>query len=309
MKAKSSGKNMGFLIITAALITCLLFIAWLVYFKPKLGDTLSDPAIVNDIKKLRMVTSLRTNLNKTVEAEKNAVLAMTVEESTAFAEQALALSAAAEDNRNELGKLIEMEKASPETDLFRQFNDCWDGFRQIDQNLLRMSILHTDLKAYTLSFDSFQKSIRQLETSLDTVAEGGVPSDKTCGILKLSQRTLIAVLRIQSLQLLHIAERRPEKMEEIEASIQMQDALAIQSLDALSVLAPPKTKPLIEAALAAYTEMWRIHSEVINLSRENSESLTLAFSLGQKHAVTVECRNVLDALEKNIQSRFDKAVK
>jgi hypothetical protein len=309
MKAKSSGKNMGFLIITAALIACLLFIAWLVYFKPKLGDTLSEPAIVNDMKKLRMVTSLRTNLNKSVEAEKNAVLAMTVEESTAFAEQALALSAAAEDNRNELGKLIEMDKSSPEMDIFRQFNDCWDGFRQIDRNLLRMSILHTDLKAYALSLDSLQKAIRQLETSLDILVESGAPNDKTCGILKLSQRTLIAALKIQSLQLLHIAESRPEKMEEVEATIQMQDALAIQSLDALSVLAPPKTKPLVEATKAAYTDLWRIHSEVMKLSRENSEALTLALSLGQKHTVTVECRNVLDALEKNIQSRFDMAVK
>lgn len=309
MKAKHSGKNAGVLIVTAVLVACLLFIAWLVYFKPKMGNMFSEPAVVNDMKKLRLVTQLRTSLSKSVEAEKNAVLAVTIEESTAFAEQALALSAAAEDSRNELSKLIEMEKTGPEMDLFLQFSDCWDGFRQIDQNLLRMSMLHTDLKAYALSLDSLQKVTRQLETSLDAVAEGGVPGDKMCGILKLSQRTLIAALKIQSLQLLHIAENRPEKMDEIEATIQMQDALAIQSLDALSVLAPPKTKPLVESAKVAYTELWRIHLEVMKLSRENSESLSLALSLGQKHAVTVECRNALDALEKSIQSRFDKAVK
>jgi hypothetical protein len=309
MKAKRSGNNMGFLIITAALVACLIFIAWMVYFKPKMGDTISDPAVVNDMKKLRLVTHLRTNLSKSVEAEKNAVLAESIEESTVFAEQSLALSAAAEDNRNELGKVIEMEKTSPEIDLFRQFNDCWDGFRQIDQNLLHLSILHSDLKAYALYFDSLQKSVRQLETSLDTVAEGGVPNDKTCSIIKLSQRTLIAALKIQSLQLLHIAENRPEKMDEIEATIQMQDALAVQSLDALSVLVPPNTRPLVEAAKTVYAELWRIHSEVMKLSRENTESLTLALSLGQKHAATVECRNALDALEKSIQSRFDKSVK
>jgi D-Tyr-tRNAtyr deacylase len=309
MKAKRSGKNIGNLVISAALVAIFLFLAWIVYVKPKMAEVLFEPVFINDVKKARIVSEMRVNLNASVEAEKSAVLAVTDEASTDYANQAMKLSAAVEDARQELGILIEAEKMGREVDLFREFSECWEMFRQIDQELLPLTVLNTNLKAYELSFDSAQNAIKQLEESLDALIGSDTSRDKSCEILKLSQRTLIAALKIHGRQASHIAENRPEKMDEIEATIQMQDERVIQSMDALTYLKASKSKSMIDAVKAAYAEFWRIHMEVINLSRQNTNVRSLAMSLGQKRKVTVQCQDVLESLEKAIQSKVYKATK
>ena len=309
MKAKHSGKSIGTLVVAAALVAFLVFVAWLLYFKPKMADIFFEPVFINDIKKIRLVSDMRVTLNASVEAEKNAVLADTDEASQAYADQAMSLSAAVEKARVEIGVLIEAEKMGREVDLFREFSDCWERFRQIDQELLPLSVQNTNLKAYELSFDSEQKAVNQLEESLNTLMNTSSENDKSCKITKLSLRTLIAALKIHALQSPHIAESRPEKMDEIETTIQAQNALINQSLDALSFLMNPKGKPLIDAASAAYAEFWRINTEVMKLSRQNSNVRSLALSLGQKRNVTIQCQDSLEALEKAIQIKVYKATR
>jgi hypothetical protein len=309
MNAKHSGKSNKKLVVGAVLVTFLAFAAWLLYLKPKMADILFEPVFINDVKKIRLVSEMRVKLNASVEAEKSAVLADTDEASHVNAEQALRLSDAVEDARLKIGVLIEAEKMGREVDLFREFSACWERFRQIDQELLPLSVLNTNLKAYELSFDSAQKAVKQLEESLCDLMNSDDTNDKSCGIVKLSQRTLSAALKIHALQSPHIAESRQEKMDEIETTIQMQDALINRSLDALSFLMNPKSKPLIVAASAAYAEFWRVNTEVMKLSRQNNNVRSLALSLGQKRKTTVQCQDILAALEETIQSKVYKATR
>jgi hypothetical protein len=309
MKSKHSGKSIGTLVVAAALIAFLFFIAWIIFFKPKMADVLFEPVFVNDIKKVRLVSGMRVKLNASVEAEKSAVLADTDAASLVYADQALQLSTAVEEARSELGVLIEAEKMGREVDLFREFSACWERFRQIDQELLPLSVLNTNLKAYELSFDSAQKAVNQLEEALNALMNSGVANDKSCRITRLAMRTLVAVLKIHALQSPHIAENRQEKMDEIETTMRTQNVLVNESLDALSFLMNPKGKPLIDAANAAYAEFWRINTEVMKLSRQNSNVRSLALSLGQKRNTTVQCQDALEALEKVIQSKVYKATR
>ncbi len=147
----------------------------------------------------------------------------------------LQLSAAVEEARSELGVLIEAEKMGREVDLFREFSACWERFRQIDQELLPLSVLNTNLKAYELSFDSAQKAVNQLEGSLNTLMNSGAANDKSCKITRLAMRTLVAVLKIHALQSPHIAESRQEKMDEIETTMRTQNALVNAVLGCLVV--------------------------------------------------------------------------
>jgi hypothetical protein len=274
-----------------------------------MADILFEPVFINDVKKIRLVSEMRVKLNASVEAEKSAVLADTDEASHANADKALQLSDAVEDARLKIGVLIEAEKMGREVELYRDFSACWEKFRQIDQELLPLSVLNTNLKAYELSFDAAQKAVKQLEESLCDLMNSDDTNDKSCGIVKLSQRTLSAALKIHALQSPHIAESRQEKMDEIETTIQMQDALINRSLDALSFLMNPKSKPLIVAASAAYAEFWRINTEVMKLSRQNNNVRSLALSLGQKRKTTVQCQDILAALEETIQSKVYKATR
>lgn len=309
MKAKPSGRSNKRLVVVAALIACLVFVAWFFYLKPKMADMLFEPVFINDVKKVRLVSEMRVKLNASVEAEKSAVLADTDEASQANADQAIKLSDAVEDARLKLGVLIEAEKTGREVELFREFSAYWERFRQIDQELLPLSVLNSNLKAYALSFDSAQKAVKQLENSLCDLMNSDDSNDKSCGIIRLSYRTLSAALKIHALQSPHIAENRHEKMDEIETTIQMQDALINRSLDALSFLMGPKSKPLIEAASAAYAEFWQINTEVMKLSRQNNNVQSLALSLGQKRKVTAQCQDALAALAEVVQGKVYKATR
>lgn len=71
----------------------------------------------------------------------------------------------------------------------------------------------------------------------------------------------------------------------------------------------PTDKPLIEAVKAAYAEFWGINTEVMKLSRQNSNVRSLALSLGQKRNVTVQCQDALESLEKSIHSKVYKATR
>jgi hypothetical protein len=309
MKAKYSGKSIGTLVVTAALVAFLVFVAWILYLKPKMADIFFEPVFINDIKKVRLVSEMQVNLNASVEAEKSAVLADTDDASIVYADQARELSAAVEEARLELEVLIEAEKMGREVDILREFSACWERFLQIDQELLPLSVLNTNLKAYDLSYGSAGKALKQLEQALNVLMSSKVSKDKTCEIARLSLRTLSAALKIHALQSPHIAESREEKMDEIETSIQTENALINQSLDALSVLLNPADKPLLEAAKSAYMEFWMINTEVVKLSRQNSNVRSLALSLGQKRKATVQCQDVLAALEEAIQSKAYKATR
>jgi hypothetical protein len=309
MKAKYSGKSIGILVVTAALVACLVFVAWILYIKPKMGDIFFEPVFINDVKKVRLVSEMRVNLNASVEAEKSAVLADTDDASIVYADQAQELSAAVEEARLELEVLIEAEKMGREVDILREFSACWERFLQIDRELLPLSVLNTNLKAYDLSYGSAGKALKQLEQALNVLMNNKVSKDKTCEIARLSLRTLSDALKIHALQSPHIAESREEKMDEIETTIQTENALINQSLDALSVLMNPVDKPLLEAAKSAYTEFWMINTEVMKLSRQNSNVRSLALSLGQKRKATVQCQDVLAALEEAIQSKAYKATR
>jgi hypothetical protein len=309
MKAKYSGKSIGTLIVTAALVAFLVFVAWILYLKPKMADIFFEPVFINDVKKVRLVSEMRVNLNASVEAEKSAVLADTDEASIVYADQALQLSAAVEDARLELEVMIAAEKMGRELDILREFSVCWERFQQIDQELLPLSVMNTNLKAYDLSYGSAGKALKQLEQALNALMNSKVSKDKTCEIARLSLRTLSSALKIHALQSPHIAESHEEKMDEIETTIQTDNALINQSLDALSVLLNPADKPLLEAAKSAYTEFWMINTEVMKLSRQNSNVRSLALSLGQKRKATVRCQDVLAALEEAIQSKVYKATR
>ena len=309
MKAKYSGKSIGTLVVTAALVAFLVFVAWILYLKPKIADIFFEPVFINDVKKVRLVSEMRVNLNASVEAEKSAVLADTDDASIVYADQAQELSATVEEARLELEVLIEAEKMGRELDLLREFSACWERFQQIDQELLPLSVLNTNLKAYDLSYGSADKALKQLEQSLNSLMSSKISKDKACEIDRLSLRALSAALKIYALQSPHIAESREEKMDEIETTIQTHDVLIIQSLDAMSFLLNPADKPLIEAAKAAYAEFWMINTEVMKLSRQNSNVRSLALSLGQKRNVTIHCQDVLAALEEAIQSKVYKATR
>lgn len=309
MTSEFSANRIKKIVLVSSIIIAGVVIAWISFIKPKMADVFFVPVFVNDVKKIQWVSDMRVNLNASVEAEKSAVLAETDAASQAYADRAQRLSDAVEEGRTQLGALIETEKMGREVELFQEFTVCWERFRAIDRELLPMTVLNTNLKAYGLSFDVSQQAIRRLEESIDTLVRSRAADDNACLIDRSAMQILVAAMKIHALQSPHIAESQPEKMDEIEAMMRIQHIQAMELLASLSPMTGEAGKPLVDTVHTAYTDFWRINTEIMNLSRQNSNVQSLALSLGQKRTVTTQCQDVLAALENEIRNKVYKATR
>jgi hypothetical protein len=263
----------------------------------------------NVLRKNQLVSMMRINVHASVEAEKSAVLADTDEASQGFADHAAQASAAVEEARREIGQLIEAGGVAKEIELLREFNGCWERFQEIDRTLLPLAVQNTNLKAFSLSFGPASEAIRRMELAIAGLIDSNLSSAEASQLVKLSFEALTAAVKIHASQAPHIAEISDAKMDQIEAAMREYDQVVNDSLNTLGALIDATGKPSLDAARAAYEDFKRINSEVIKLSRENSNVRSLALSLGQKRKVTAQCEEILGALYDTVQSTRFKATK
>jgi hypothetical protein len=85
-------------------------------------------------------------------------------------------------------------------------------------------------------------------------------------------------------------------MTRMEGQMTASAAVARRSIDELKAALAPAAQPHLAAAVSALDRFMSIHTEIIALSRRNSEVRSLALSLGRKRTVTAECEDQLRAL-------------
>ncbi len=292
----------------AVLAVIAVSVLWGVCDRLQVPRALLAPVFYNDVKEMQLVSAMQTHLNTSVEAEKSAVLADTDEASHTSAVQAQQASDAVEADRRKLGTLINAGSSDAEQKAFRQFSLCWEKFQQIDRELLPLSEQNTNIKAYDLSHGAADVAMNHLEVVLKQITENlQTPSGiNVCEIRELASRIMIAALKIQVLQSPHIAESDETRMNAIETQIHTCDQKVHDALSRLSGLIGADAVKSVETA---YADFWRINTEILKLSRQNSNIRSMVMSLGQKRKATAECQDTLTALETLLQNRSFKATR
>lgn len=253
------------------------------------------------LRKIHLVDTMRISLLVSAEAEKSSVLAETDEASQAFADQSAQASAAVERARLDFEELLDGDKFRQEMELFRQFNGCWVKLQEIDRELLPLAVQNTNLKALRLSFIPAVEAIRRMETALGQLMDGSDSSPDAPKIMRLAARSLIGACHIYTLQAPHIAETSSTGMDEMEAAMKRLDAQVDESFSTLDALVDQPGRSYFDAAKASYAEFQKINAKIIELSRQNSNSLSSAISLGQKRNVMLQCLDSLAALQGAVQ--------
>ena len=263
-----------------------------------LGDTYKDI-----IEKKEILSQIRINLLKSVEMEKDAVMALTDEESQGFADQSSVASSAVENNLRRLHSLIDASPLEDEKKLIVEFDGCWMELRKLDQTILELAVQNTNLKAASLSREKGAEAMGRFEHALKEIGQSTTRTPNEGRVEKSIYHAITNGLKIYNLHSPHIAEASDEKMDQIEAEMKTKENEVSKSLDELAGFTGEECRESLSQAKTAFFDFMDVTAMVIKLSRQNSNIKSLELSLGRKRKVTAQCDEVLAAFQETVQGR------
>jgi hypothetical protein len=251
-----------------------------------------EPALLRQAREAEVVVSLSRAFQKSVEAEKSAVLATTDDESERFASESRQAAAEVERLQKELQVLIGGDGRQAERDRLQAFGAAWAKVAAIDARLLPLAVANTNLKAAHRSTHEAAAALERLETALAAL-EG---ESKDPARLRELSRAAVAALTIQTLHAPHIASPSDPEMTALEARIQ-----GLQ-LTVDRVLAVDSGGARRDEALQAWRDYQAHTAEVLRLSRENTNVLSFSISVHEKRDASTAADAALQALVTEVQS-------
>jgi hypothetical protein len=243
---------------------------------------------------------MRSALAVASDAETSAVLALADQASQTYADQARAATAEVERGRSELGELLKAGGSQEEKDLLDQFSGAFIEFQRIDAELLPLAVRNSNLKAFGLAFGPAAEALEEMATAVSRLATKSAtwPDARNVALLAFGAQT--AALRIQALLAPHIAEESDKKMDELEAVMAKENQQVHDDLDRLAAIQKLGADADLETASSSYARFSKIRTQILSLSRENTNVRSVAISLGQKRKATLFCRGALDTLHQAI---------
>jgi hypothetical protein len=250
----------------------------------------------------KLASDLLVQFTRAGDAANRAVMADTDEASVAFAREAGQAAQAVQRDADALGPILLGLRYSNETHLLEEFGGRFAEYRALDRSILALAVENTNLKAQRLSFGPAQEAADAFRDSLAAVAPLA-PAQDTWRVEALVATAVAAVREIQVLQAPHIAESDDAAVTRIEKRMVTSEAAARSALALLASLVRPALRPQIVAAIAALDRFAGLNSEIIALSRRNTNVRSLALSLGQKRMLTATCEDSLRALQDALARR------
>jgi hypothetical protein len=295
MTMKPGGKDVFWMAFGAAMLLAVMLVVLHVQKGQSPADQLAFKA-----KRVDLVERMRLALASASEAEKSAVMAITDEDSQKYADQARAATAELERESKELGDLLQTGGTPNEKELLAQFSKVFADFQHIDSDLLVLAVKNTNLKAYSLAFGPAAAALQEMDTALSRVVAKSAAAPEARNIALLAFGAQTAALRVEALLAPHIAEESDQKMDEMEARMTKEDQTVRKNLDELAKLSMFSGDTDLATATASYANFSKLRTQILALSRENTNVRSLAISLNQKRKVMLLCQDALAALQQAI---------
>jgi DNA repair ATPase RecN len=252
-----------------------------------------QPHLLRQIEKLGLVNNIQQRLLESVDAEKSAVLAVTDEESTKFAEQSRRSAEEIDRVKSRLAELITADGRPDERERLAAFDASWSELKRIDARLLDLAVANTNLKAAHLAAREGSVALDRFIAAVDAMT---LASSDVAAVRSLA-RAATAVARIQSLLLVHIPEASDAEMTALETRIR---ELGATVDTALRETGPSAGSAATDAA-QAWADYQKVAAEVIRLSRLNTNVISFDVSTHEKRTATGACLDALAELRSAIQ--------
>jgi hypothetical protein len=197
---------------------------------------------------------------------------------------------------------VDGSAALAKADLLRT---AWEHLKAIDERLLGLAVANTNLKAMRLSVGDAASALDRFIAVLEEMITA---SSDPARIRELSIAS-IAAMRIQTLHGPHIVSTDDQEMDRLEGKMGT-SRRALESVLSKLRLDPESagSSPLREAT-TAWADYERATSEVIRLSRENTNLRSFDLSIHEKRRATEAFRNALADLAREIQSSVSHATR
>jgi hypothetical protein len=260
------------------------------------GERSPAQQIERKAQKANLVERMRYSLASASEAEKSAVLAVTDHDSKAFADQARAATAEVERLRKVL-----VETAGPsqkEKELLASFSERFTDYQRIDRDLLALAVKNTNIKAFALAFGPADQAAKEADSSMSRFLTKHASSPQR--VLLLVAGAQAALLRVETRLAPHIAEQSDAKMDELEALMAKDDREVRAAFDGLAARPDLRADPDLAIASTSYARFSEMRTQILALSRENTNVRSLTISLDQKRNAMLTCQDALFALQQEI---------
>ena len=244
----------------------------------------------------RLAGDVLVQFTKSTDAGNRAVMADSDEASAAFVREAEEATQGVVRDTDALEPTLRDLGYSQETDLLAEFNRRFSEYRALDKGILELAVENTNLKAQRLSFGPVQEAADAFRDSLEAVMPAA-PTEQAWHVQALVATAVAAVREIQVLQAPHIAESDEAAMTRLEKRAADFEATARSSLKTLASLVKPGARPQLALAAVALDRFSELNTQIVALSRRNSNVRSLALSLGQKRTLTAACEDSLRALQ------------
>jgi len=250
----------------------------------------------------RLSSDLLVRFANATDAANRAVMAGTDETATEYAREAEQATQTVQRDADALKPLLTGLGYTAESRLLGEFNSGFSEYRELDRAILGLAVENTNLKAQRLSFGPAQKEADAFRDALESVARTS-PAKDAWQVKALTATALSAVREIQVLQGPHIAEADDAAMTRLEERMASSERLARGALQTLAGLLPPAARPQLAGATAALDRFHDLNTQLIVLSRRNSNVRSLALSLGKKRVLTARCEESLHAIQDALSKR------
>jgi hypothetical protein len=248
-----------------------------------------------------LAADLTVQFTMSSDAANRAVMADTDETSTEFAKESRDATAAVQKDVELLRATLKTLGYDQEDKLLTEFATDFEESRRLDNSILGLAVENSNLKAQRLAFGPAQDAANAFRDALARLKPANAA--EAWHVDALTATAVLTVREIQVLQAPHIADADETVMTRMEQQMSTSQAAARKALDGLRPLVSSASRPQIEAASAALNQFLALNSQLIALSRKNTNVRSLMLSLDEKRKVTLECQEKLRALQSSLAGR------
>ena len=235
------------------------------------------------------------------DAANRAVMADTDEASIEFAKETREATAAVQKDVDALRSTLTTLGYADENTLLSAFANNFAEYRRLDDNVLGLAVENTNLKAQRLAFGPAQDAANTFRDALKGLTAASAAD--TWHVEALSATAVMTVREIQVLQGPHIADADEAVMTKMEKQMSTSQTAARKSLDALRPIVSTASRPKLDSAAAALKRFLELNTQIIALSRRNTNVHSLMLSLDEKRKMTLACQDNLRALQAALSKR------